>query len=114
MHSQSTDDKDNEATAIILVRIICDCQEKHLNTRSKLQFNEVHGLKKGLKALAKKAKDAACQEMNQIFMRGTCETVLKRDLTEEEISRAIESLIFLEEKRNGCTKARTRAVGAHW
>ena len=111
-HVQSTDDEENEATASALARIICHYQEKHLNNKSKLQLGQTRSLKKGLKALGNKAKDAACQEMNQIRRRGTCKPVLKKDLTKEELTRAMESLMFLEEKRDGRTKARTCANGS--
>ena len=111
-HVQSTDSKYDEATARVLARIICHYQEKHFNSKSKLQFGQTCSLKKGLKVLGKKANDAAYKEMHQIHKRGTCEPVFKSDLTQEEISRAMESLMFLEEKRDGRTKARTCANGS--
>ena len=50
--------------------------------------------------------------MNQIHRRGICEPVLKKDLTKEEIIRIMESLMFLKEKRDGRTKARTCVNGS--
>ena len=47
--------------------------------------------------------------MNQIHKRGIYKPVLKKNLTKEEITRAIGSLMFLKEKRDGHTKARTHA-----
>ena len=47
--------------------------------------------------------------MNQIHKRGIYKPVLKKNLTKEEITRAMESLMFLEEKYDIHTKARTCA-----
>ena len=50
--------------------------------------------------------------MNQIHKRTTFEPVRKEDLTESELKRAIESLTFLEEKREVRIKGRTCVFGS--
>ena len=69
-------------------------------------------MRQGEKKFGIKAKDAAYKEMKQIDKRMVFEPIRIESLTEEEKKRAMESLIFLSEKRDGTIKSRYCANGS--
>jgi hypothetical protein len=75
-------------------------------------FIEAFGLKKGLKHFGKKGYDAALGEVKQLHDRVVFCPVDISKLTQQETKRAMESLIFLVEKRDGRVKARWCANGS--
>lgn len=68
-------------------------------------------LKAGLKAWGDKAHTAAHNEMKQLHLRNTFKPWHWKDLTYEQQQMILESHMFLKEKRDGSTKARTVAGG---
>ncbi len=75
-------------------------------------FAQTYSLQRGLKHFGKKGYDAAYSEMKQLHDRTVFVPVNVQSLTPQEKRRAMESLIFLVEKRDGRVKARTCANGS--
>ena len=78
----------------------------------KCSFLSTFTLRQGEKKFGIKAKDAAYKKMKQIDKRMVFEPIRIESLTEEEKKRAMESLIFLSEKRDGTIKSRYCANGS--
>ena len=76
-------------------------------------FAQHFRLKKGLELFGEKADVAVQKELSQIHQMDTYEPVHKSDLTFEDRKKALASLMFITEKRNGDTKARTVADGTN-
>ena len=76
------------------------------------QFVQSYGLMKGLKKFGEKGRKAAYKEMKQLHDRVVFKPIHIEELTELERKRAMESLIFLVEKRDGTFKGRTCANGS--
>jgi hypothetical protein len=75
-------------------------------------FVQTYSLKQGLKKFGRKGEEAAFGEMKQLHDRATFEPIDISKLTKKELSMAMESLIFLVEKRDGRIKARACANGS--
>ena len=75
-------------------------------------FVETFTLKQGLKKFGKKGHDAAHKEMKQLHDRVCFRPINPNNMTPSERKKAMESLIFLSEKRDGKIKARTCANGS--
>ena len=75
-------------------------------------FLQTHNLKQGLKKFGQRGNDAASEEMKQLHDRKVFSPVHLSDLSPTERKRAMSSLIFLVEKRDGRVKARTCANGS--
>ena len=84
----------------------------HTNNKKHYAFIETFGLQKGLKHFGKKGYDAAFGEVKQLHDRIVFYPVDVSKLTQQERKRAMESLIFLVEKRDGRVKARWCANGS--
>jgi hypothetical protein len=82
------------------------------NTKKQYAFIETFGLKKGLKHFGKKGYDATFGEVKQLHDRIVFSPVDISKLTQQEKKRAMESLIFLVEKRDGRVKAHWCANGS--
>ena len=76
------------------------------------QFVQTYSLMKGLKKFGERGRTAAYSEMKQLHERIAFAPIHIEELTELERKRAMESLIFLVEKRDGKVKARTCANGS--
>ena len=74
-------------------------------------FVVTYSLKKGIAKFGKRGTDAAESEMNQLHSREAWKPLDVNTLTKEERRSAMESLMFLTEKRDGRVKARTCADG---
>ena len=59
-----------------------------------------YSLKAGIKQFGKAGEEAAVSEMKQLHDRKTWKPLKKKDLTQEDIKKAIGSLIFLKQKRD--------------
>jgi hypothetical protein len=69
-------------------------------------------LKVGLKRWGEKAQDAARSEMKQLHMRNTLESLLWKNLDDNQKKTVLEShMLFLKEKRDGKNKGCTVAGG---
>ena len=76
------------------------------------QFIQTYSLMRGMKHFGNKGKEAAMNEMKQLHERNVFESVRIEDFNNNERKRALESLIFLVEKRNGTMKGRACASGS--
>ena len=77
-----------------------------------LSFLQSYSLKAGLKKFGEAGKEAAIKEMRQLHDRVVFKPIRISEMTARERKRAMESLIFLVEKRDGRIKARTCANGS--
>jgi hypothetical protein len=82
------------------------------NNKGRYQFIQAYGLKRELKHFGEKGYNAAMEEMKQLHKRAVFNPINVHELTQKAKRRALESLIFLVEKRNGRVKARTCANGS--
>ena len=73
---------------------------------------QTFSLKAGIKKFGDKGKDAAFVEMEQLHKRDVFKPRNVKELTVEERKKALESLIFITEKRDGRIKARACANGS--
>ena len=73
---------------------------------------ETFSLKQGIKKFEQRGKDAVFKEMKQLHQRICFRPISVYDMTPQERRRAMQSLIFLTEKRDGTIKARTCADGS--
>ena len=80
--------------------------------QSGLSFLETYNLKKGLKKFGQSGEKAAHKEMKQLHDRVCFRPIDPNTMTELERKRALESLIFLVQKKSGEVKARTVANGS--
>ena len=62
---------------------------------------QTYSLNKGIKKFSNKGEDAAFNEMDQLHKRICFKPRMFSSLTQEEINKALDSLIFLTEKRDG-------------
>jgi hypothetical protein len=83
-----------------------------INAEPNHSFVETYTLKKGLKQFGQKGYQAAHGEMKQLHDRAVFKPIDVKSLTSSEKERAMESLIFLVEKRDGRIKERTCANGS--
>lgn len=103
-----------EEDAKTLAIIMCQVQEK-VNTPHGTkghQFIQTYSLMKAVKKFGGKAKQAALDEMKQLHDRVVFEPISLSEMDPMEKKRALESLMFLTEKRDGRIKARACANGS--
>jgi hypothetical protein len=81
----------------------------NLVSSKKYAFLETYSLKKGLKNFVQKGYDAALGEIKQLHDRVVFKPMHVNELLQQEKKRAMESLIFLVEKRDGRVNARACA-----
>jgi hypothetical protein len=70
-----------------------------------------YSLKKGLEKFKKVGEEAVSKELLQLHMRDTFKPQNVRELSSEQKKGALESLMFLKEKRDEPVKGRTCADG---
>ena len=75
-------------------------------------FLETYNLRKGIQKFGERGREAAHKEMKQLHDRVCFRPINPGTMTETERKRALESLIFLTEKKTGEVKARTVANGS--
>ena len=108
-----TEIKYGTTCALVATRVIEHFNEVHRQAKdSGSSFLETYSLTKGLKKFGEKGKQAAMKEMQQLHDRVCFEPIKLENLTPTEKKRALESLIFLVEKKSGEVKARTCANGS--
>ena len=84
----------------------------HVNTRKVVRkkrhksFLVTHSLTKGIKKFKKKGYDAAKGETKQLHDRSCWQPIDVSTMTPTDKAKALESLIFLVEKKDGRIKAR--------
>jgi hypothetical protein len=85
-------------------------KEKTYNNN--ISWEQAFSLTKVCKKQGKKADEATFEEVNQLHKRNYFQSINVEDLAEEERRRALESLIFLSEKRDGSIKGRACTNGS--
>jgi len=100
--------------APVISMIMCQINDKvaSMNAKDAFSFIQTYSLKAGLKKFGDKGSEAATKEMKQLHDRKVFKPIMSSELTSQERRRAMESLIFLTEKRDGRIKARTCANGS--
>jgi hypothetical protein len=73
------------------------------------QFAQTYSLKRGVKEFGERGHKAAHKKMKQLHNRVVFIPILIEELTHVERRRAMESVSFLTEKKDGRIKARTCA-----
>jgi hypothetical protein len=113
------DDKNTEEYSIehahTIAHIMCHYNNPSCKMMSKKKFYQLvqrYSVQKGIKKFGKKGKNAAYKEMRQLHERVVFKPIKVESLTRLERQIAMESLIFLIEKRDGSIKARTCANGS--
>mmetsp|Transcript_26671 Transcript_26671/g.56142 ORF Transcript_26671/g.56142 Transcript_26671/m.56142 type:complete len:625 (+) Transcript_26671:3224-5098(+) len=84
-----------------------DAMMPHVTHKVMLQLS----IRQGLKQFGSRGKEAVTKELNQIHLRDTFTPKTLPELTPLQRRRALESLLFLEEKRSGKVKGRMCANG---
>eukprot|EP00977_Amphora_coffeiformis_P023701 scaffold13992_cov140-Amphora_coffeaeformis.AAC.1 len=100
--------------AYVMAHIISTIKERlHIATvEHGSQHVVTYSLKKGIDKFKDRGKAAALKEMKQMHDRECFKPIHKHTLSTTERGRALESLIFLNEKRDGTIKARHCANGS--
>ena len=101
-------------SAKVIATTMCYINELLLYPDSKkaLQFAQTYSLAKGMKKFGQKGRDAAYNELKQLHDRVVFRPISVKELTALEKRRALESLIFLVEKRDKSIKGRACANGS--
>jgi hypothetical protein len=104
----------SQDTAQVIATVMCHWNNmcRHFDDTTLAMFIQTYSLNKGIKKFGQKGKDAAIKEMKQLHDRTVFEGIKVKDMTPLERKRAMESLLFLVEKRDGKIKARTCANGS--
>jgi hypothetical protein len=100
--------------AKVMMMIISKIEEKLQAIHQEIASQHVitYSLKKGIQKFGDSAKEAATKEMQQMVDRKCFVPIDKEALNDVEKRRALESLIFLSEKKDGSIKARHCANGS--
>jgi len=99
----------------VFAQIIEQISHLDLNQKDEKEFYsfaQQYGLGKGIRKFGKKGKDAAIKEMKQLHDRSVFIPIDVSKLTKKERDEAMESLMFLVEKRSGKIKGRACANGS--
>jgi hypothetical protein len=72
-----------------------------------------YSLRKGLKKFQKVGEEAVSKELKQLHMRDTFAPQNSEELSDEQKRGALESLVFLKEKRDRSVKGRACADGSN-
>jgi hypothetical protein len=111
--SEHTEEYSSESAQIIAMTML------HYNTAlagmddlQACSFLQTYSLKQGIKKFGKRGVTAAHKEMKQLNDRVVFEPISIEEMTSIERKRAMESLIFLNEKRDETVKARMCANGS--
>ena len=115
--TQSNDDNTVEydsSLAPIIAKIMCHYGMKFgsMTDQEAYSFIQTYSLSKGIKKFGDRGIDSATSEMEQLHDRACWNPIHVSNLTPEERKRALESLIFLVEKRDGRIKSRHCANGS--
>ena len=96
--------------AVVLCQIRDRFQARSLQYGN--QYVTTYSLQRGVKEFGEQGKQAALKEMKQLHDRECFKPIHKSEVSDIEKKRAMESLLFLVEKRDGSIKARHCANGS--
>ena len=104
----------NNETAIVIARTIAYFNDRMtgMDKNQTFSFIQTYSLKQGLKKFQEQGRAAINKELKQLHDRMVFEPIQVKDLTQIEKKRAMESLIFLTQKRDDTIKARACANGS--
>ncbi|KAG7371066.1 reverse transcriptase RNA-dependent DNA polymerase [Nitzschia inconspicua] len=104
----------SEINARVIATVMCHMNDKLINPKNvkAQQFVQTYSLMSGIKKFGEKGKEAAIDEVKQLHDRIVFRPIRIEDMTQLEKERAMESLIFLTEKRDGRLKGRMCANGS--
>ena len=97
--------------AIALVKTMMKLKERDSLTTAEYQNVVTYSLKKGIAKFGEEGRASALKEMKQLHDRECFAPIDSKTLTPTEKKRALESLIFLVQKRDGKIKTRHCANG---
>ena len=114
LHSKQEINRSTNSEEAVLALIMCHWSERNrmISKKKFYQMIQTYSLKKGLEKFGARGKQAAYKEMKQLHKRVVFKPVKVESLTHQERKRAMESLMFLVEKRDKIIKARTVANGS--
>ena len=98
--------------ALMMVRTITELRDRTARGDIGVSFAETFSLSKGYKVLGDSGRKAAFNEVDQLHKRGVFEPINPSKLSKAERAKVLESLIFLTQKRDGSSKARTCVNGS--
>ena len=100
--------------ARVLATIMCQFNERMSRkvTKHGDQFVVTYSLKKGIQKFGERGRASAFKEVKQLHDRECFRPIHRNSMNETEKKRALESLIFLTEKRDSTIKARHCANGS--
>jgi hypothetical protein len=105
VHPNPSDDESyNPDKAMLIARTMCDMYDK--TTRNEMCFGQMYILQKGLKEFEKRGSEATSRELEQLHQRHCFAPIAVSELTPIERRKAMESLMFLTEKRDKRVKGR--------
>jgi hypothetical protein len=114
-HQKTDDEKEYSVMeAQVMVFTMCQFNERLKRTRKEVgkQFLVIYSLKNAIHNYRKKEYDAALQEMRHLKERRCFIPISQDELKAMEKKQAMDSLIFLTEKKNGSIKAKHCANGS--
>lgn len=110
---QRTEEYDVETAAIIAkVMLHIQLSTAGMTTDEAYSFIQTYSIDRGIKEFGERGWSAGVKEMSQLHNREVFAPIHVHELTEEEKKKALESLMFLTEKRDKSIKARTCANGS--
>ena len=90
--------------SLLMARLIGDLSYQ-ANTNETC-FVQQYMLQKGLKVYGERGKEAAVQELTQLYKRNCFTPIAIKDLTQKEREKAQQALMFITEKKDGSIKGR--------
>jgi hypothetical protein len=110
--SQIEEYNQDTANVIAYVMTHCNYTMAGMNDIETFSFIQTYSLNQGLKRFGERGRKTAHKEMRQLHDRVVFEPIHIEDMTPLERKRAMESLIFLAEKRDETIRARMCANGS--
>ena len=107
-----TTEKTEYSTQEATVMAIFINKMNNQDVKKRMSFLETYSLKQGIRKFGEKGYNAAFAEMLQLHQRKCFRPIGIATMSSREKKRALESLIFLVEKRDGRVKGRTCANGS--
>ena len=100
--------------APVIATIMCQIYEKMaaMSREEAFSFIQTYSLKAGIKKFGERGSEAATKEIKQLHDRKVFKPIMSSELTTQERKRAMDSLIFFTEKRDGRVKGRACANGS--
>ena len=115
MHLNITKQNNQEEYGLTSAKIIAFGIHKHNErvTKNKcITCSQTYNLKQGIKEFGKEGEQAVTKEMKQLLDRSVFSPIHPHKMSDSEQKKAMESLIFLTQKKDGTIKAKACANGS--